>query len=101
MILLKEFVCNKIVAFQASVLVKVNFYSFTFQGFFQLFRNTYFKQCIFMVASAIYFFKLYLLSPKQVRKSIGPLRRSQNVLPRPFKLCVRPYYDHGHVMHDA
>ena len=53
-----------------------------------------------MAASAICFFKLYLLSPKQVRKLIGSLRRSQNVLPRPFKLCVRPYYDHGHIMRD-
>ena len=39
-----------------------------------------------MAVSAIYFFKLFLLSGKQVRKSIGQLRKFQNVLQRIFKL---------------
>ena len=46
------------------------------------------------------FFKLFLLSCKQVRKSVGLLRKFQNVLPRPFNLFVRPHYDHGDVIHD-
>ena len=32
-----------------------------------------------MAASAIYFFKLFFLSRKQVRKSVRLLRNSQNV----------------------
>ena len=31
---LKEFVCNKVVDFQASILLKVKHTTFTFQGFF-------------------------------------------------------------------
>ena len=82
------------------MLLKVNLSSFTFQGFFQLFRHTYFKKHILMTASAIYFFKIFLLSCKQIRKSVGPLRKFQNVLPRTFKLFVRPHHDHGHIIYD-
>ena len=97
---LKEFVCNKVVGFKTSVSLKVNFFSFTFQGFFQLLRNTYFKECILTAASTIYLFKLFLLSCKLVRKSVGPLRKFQIVLPRTFKLFVRPHYDHGHIIYN-
>ena len=35
-----------------------------------------------MAAFAIYFFKLFFLSRKQVGKSVGLLRKSHNVLPK-------------------
>ena len=84
--ILFEFFRDKVVGFQASILLKVSFCRFTFQEIVQLFKNTYLKECIFMAVSAIYFFKLFLLSGKQVRKSIGQLRKFQNFLQRTFKL---------------
>ena len=57
-------------------------------------------ECILMTASAIYFLKVFLLSRKQIRKSVGPVRKLQNVLPRTFKLLVRPHYDHDHIIYD-
>ena len=53
-----------------------------------------------MFASANYFFKLFLLSRKQVRKSIGLLRKSQNVLPKSSKLYIRPHHDRSHILYD-
>ena len=53
-----------------------------------------------MATSTIYFFKLYLLSRKLVRKSVGPLWKSKNGLARTFKLFVRPHHDHGHIIYD-
>ena len=53
-----------------------------------------------MAASSIYFFKLFLLFHKQIRKSVGLLRKSQNVSPRTFKLFVRPYHDHGDIIYE-
>ena len=47
-----------------------------------------------MAASAIYFFKLFLLSSKQVRKSVGLLQRSKNVIQKTSKLIIRPHHDH-------
>ena len=53
-----------------------------------------------MAASAIHFFKLFFLSRKQVRKSVGLLQKSQNGLPKTSKLLIRPDHDHGHVIYD-
>ena len=52
-----------------------------------------------MAASAIYFFKLFLMSRKRVRKLVGLVRKFQNVLPRTFKLFVNPHHDHGHIIY--
>ena len=41
------------------------------------------------------------MSRKQVRKSIGLLRKSQNALPETSKLFIRPYHDHGHIIYQA
>ena len=71
-----------------------------YQGFFQLFRHTYFKECILKAASPIHFFKLFLLSRKQVRKSVSLLWKFKKVLPRTFKLFVKPYHDRGHIIYD-
>ena len=62
-----------------------------------MFRNNYFKECNLVAAFAIYFLKLYLLSRKQVKKSVGLLRKSHNVLPKTFKLFIRPHHDQGNV----
>ena len=43
------------------------------------------------------FCQIFLLSRKQVRKSVDSLRKSQNVLPKTFKLLIRPHHDHGHI----
>ena len=67
---------------------------------FQLFRNTYFEECILMAASAIYFFKLFLPFRKQVKKLVDLLRKFQSVLPRTFKLFVGPHHDLGHIIYD-
>lgn len=97
---LREFVCNKNVSFHTSILLKVNFFSFNFQAFFQMFRIYYFKECFLMAANAIYFFKLFPLSRKQVRTPVGSLRKFENLLPRTFKLFDRPYHDHLHITYD-
>ena len=94
---MKEFVCNKVANFQASILLKVNISTCTFQGLCQLFRKTYFKKLVLMAASTIYFFKLFLLSPEQVRKLV---RLSRKVIPKSFKLFVRPHYDHRDITYD-
>ena len=61
----REFACNKVVGVQDSILVKVNFSSFLFRGFFPLFRNTYIKERILMAASVIYFSKLFLVNKQE------------------------------------
>ena len=53
-----------------------------------------------MAASAIYLFKLFLLSRKQVTKSLSLLRTFQNVLRRRSKLYLRSCHDHGHIIYD-
>ena len=53
-----------------------------------------------MAASTIYFFKLFLMSRKRVRETVGLLRKFQNVLPRTFKLFLRPHHDHDHIIYD-
>ena len=53
-----------------------------------------------MAALAIYFSKQFLLSRKQLRKSIGLLRKYQNVLPKSSKLFIRPHHGHGHFIYD-
>ena len=44
--------------------------------------------------------KKELLSPKRVKKLIGLLRKVQNVLPRTFKLLVRPHHAHGDIAYE-
>ena len=51
-----------------------------------------------MVPSAIYFFNLFLLSCKRVSKTVGLLRKFQNVLPRTSKLFIRSHFDHGDII---
>ena len=63
-----------------------------------LFRNACFKERIFISSSAIYFFKLFLLSRKRVRKTIGLLRKFQNILAKASKLFLRPHLDHGDIV---
>ena len=53
-----------------------------------------------MAASTIYFSKLFLLSRKHVRKSVGLLGKSQNILPKTSKLFIRPHDEHGHTIYD-
>ena len=53
-----------------------------------------------MAANAIYFFKLFPLSRKQVRTPVGSLRKFENLLPRTFKLFDRLYHDHLHITYD-
>lgn len=53
-----------------------------------------------MAASTIFFFKQFLLSPKRIRKSVGLLRKVQNVLQRTFKLFVRFHHDHEDITYD-
>ena len=53
-----------------------------------------------MAASMFYFFKLFLLSPKGVRKLVGLLRKVQNNLPRTFKVFVIPHHDHDDITYD-
>ena len=53
-----------------------------------------------MAASMFYFFKLFLLSPKRVRKLVGLLRKVQNNLPRTFKVFVIPHHDHDDITYD-
>ena len=53
-----------------------------------------------MAASAICFFKLFLMSLKQVRKSVGPLRKFENDSPRTFKFFVRLHYDDVRIIID-
>ena len=38
---------------------KWNFHTCTFQGFCQLFKRTYFKECILMATFTIYFYEVY------------------------------------------
>ena len=37
---------------------------------------------------------------KQVIKLLGLLWKFNNVLPRTFKLFVRPHHEHGHIIYD-
>ena len=68
--------------------------------FCQLFRSAYFKECILMAASTIYFFNIFLLSWKIVSTTVGLLQNFQNVLLRNSKLLIRPHLDHDDVTHD-
>ena len=65
-----------------------------------MFRYIYFKQRIFMDASAIYLFNLFLLFCKGVSKTVGLLLKFPNILPRTSKLFVRPHLDHCDIIHD-
>ena len=71
-----------------------------FSDFRQLFRTTCFKERIFMTSSAICFFNLFLLSCKQVSKTIRLLQKFQSVFPRTSKLFIRHHLDHGDIIHD-
>ena len=82
-------VFNEVAGFQVSTLLKVNFFTFTFLDFCQIFRNIYFKEHILIAAPAIYFFNLFLLSYKRVCKTVGLLLKLQNVLPRTSKLFIK------------
>ena len=86
---LKKFICNKVAGFRVSILLKVNFARFTFQKSFQLFKNAYFKEFVLIAASAIYLLILFLLSGKQVRKSIGLLLKSKMFYQQPLPLSWR------------
>ena len=94
----KRFACNEVAAFQVSTLLKVSFFTFTFYIFVNRFRNAYFKEQILRAASTIYFFNLFVLSCKRVSKTVGLLRKFQNVLPRASKF-LRSHLDHGDNMH--
>ena len=45
------------------------------------------------------FTDLFLMSRKQVRKSVGLLWKSQNVLSKSSRLLIRPHHDHGHIIY--
>ena len=62
-------------------------------------QQHFFKKFILTAAFTIYFFKLFHLSPKRVRKLVGLLRKVQNVLPRTFKSFARPHFDHGNIIY--
>ena len=53
-----------------------------------------------MADSTIQSISLFLLSSKRVNKTVGLLRKLQNVLPRTSKLLIKPYLDHGDMIHD-
>ena len=53
-----------------------------------------------MASSTIYFFNIFLLSRKGVRKTVGLLRKFQNVLPKTSKLLLRPHLHHDVIIHD-
>ena len=74
----------------------MNFPTFTFQGFRQLFRNTYFEECILVSAFVICFIKVIFTFCQRLEKSGGLLHKVQNVLPRMLELFVRVHYDHGY-----
>ena len=40
------------------------------------------------------------MSRKQVRTSLDLLLNCQNILPRDFKLFLRPHHDNGYIMYD-
>ena len=65
-----------------------------------MFRKTYFKKRILVAGPTIQSISLFLLSRKRVNKTVGLLRKLQNVLPRTSKLLIRPYLDHGDMIHD-
>ena len=92
----KRFACNEVATFQVSTLLKVSF--FTFYIFVNRFRNAYFKEQILRAASTIYFFNLFVLSCKRVSKTVGLLRKFQNVLSRASKF-LRFHLDYGGNMH--
>ena len=75
---MKGFACNKVVGFQASVLLKVTFSTF--------------NDSRIMATSAINFFKLIF--------SVSLLRKPQNALPKTSKFFIRPHYDHGYIIYD-
>ena len=84
---MKKFICGKVAGFQVAALLKVNFFTFTFQDL---------PAVILMAASTISFFNLFLLSFKQLRRTVGLL---QNVLPKISKLFVRHYLDYAGMIH--
>ena len=43
---------------------------------------------------------MFLLSCKRVSKTVGLLGKFQDVLSRASKLFIRPYLDHGDIIHD-
>ena len=100
--LIKVFVYYEVAGFQASILLKMNFSTFTFQDFVNCSTdfNNYFKERILMASSIIHFFNLFHLSFKRVSKTVGLLRKFPNLLPKTSKLFVRPQFDHCVIIHD-
>ena len=98
---MEEFVCNEVAGFQDSILLKVNFSTCIFQDFVQvLFRYTCFRERIFMAASGIYLFNLFLLSCKRESKTVALLRMSPNVFLETSKVFVWPHLHHCDITHD-
>ena len=65
-----------------------------------MFRYTCFKERIFMAASGIYLFNLFLLSCKRESKTVALLRMSPNVFLETSKVFVWPHLHHCDITHD-
>ena len=100
---MKEIVVNKFPGFQASMLLKVNFSTFTFQNFLNCSDTPISRNAFLWLLPPyiyIYIFNLFLLSCKRVSKTVGVLRKFPNVFSRTSKLFIRTHLDHRDIIHD-
>ena len=97
--LMKEFVCNEVTSFQASILTKMNFSTFFFQVFINclgipISRNAF----LWLLPSFIS--SIYFSCKENSKENSRYITKFPSVLPRTSKLFVRPHLDHRDIIHD-